>query len=401
MARASKSSKAPVEGEDQTAPGAGSAPETVAAGAPVDSAPAGNGDGDEAPAAPEPAAEPATESPVEPIPAAPPARSGGGFWPMLLGGVLAALIGFAAAWLLRDGQAVDPAALDARLAAQEQALDALSARITPPPPAPDLTPLASGIAALDSRADATETRAAALNDTLNALAARVDALERAPAPDGSLPDTALAAWQRDLDGLRRDLAALTARVDALGDGLDARDAAMRAEMTRQAEDAGASATAALRAAALAQVQAALESGAPFADALAEATDAPPPTLAALAVTGAPTLADLRDGFPAAARAALAAARGAGLAQDGGGVAGWLRGALNIRSTAPRAGDDPDAVLSRAEAALGAGDLDAALAGVAALPDAVRAALGDWLAQAGARQQALAEAAALAHDADGG
>ena len=62
---------------------------------------------------------------------------------------------------------------------------------------------------------------------------------------------------------------------------------------------------------------------------------------------------------------------------------------------PRAGDGPDAILSRAEAALAGDDLDAALAELDALPEVVRAAMGDWLAGAEARQQALAEAAALA------
>ena len=57
--------------------------------------------------------------------------------------------------------------------------------------------------------------------------------------------------------------------------------------------------------------------------------------------------------------------------------------------APRDGDDPDAVLSRAEAALQSGDLQAALDTLTALPDVARAELADWTARATHRIDVLA------------
>ncbi|PKP84319.1 MAG: hypothetical protein CVT80_08855, partial [Alphaproteobacteria bacterium HGW-Alphaproteobacteria-2] len=101
-----------------------------------------------------------------------------------------------------------------------------------------------------------------------------------------------------------------------------------------------------------------------------------------------TLAELRRAFPEAARAGLAAALQA-TAGDGLGAraVGFLRTQVGARSLDPRAGDDPDAVLSRAEAALDAGALADALAELQALPVAGRAAMAEWLARAEARQAA--------------
>jgi hypothetical protein len=52
------------------------------------------------------------------------------------------------------------------------------------------------------------------------------------------------------------------------------------------------------------------------------------------------------------------------------------------------------VLSRAEAALAAGDLDAALAELGALPEAARAPLAGWIATVETRRAAEAGLAAL-------
>ncbi|MGB3556503.1 MAG: hypothetical protein WBA25_17880, partial [Jannaschia sp.] len=56
---------------------------------------------------------------------------------------------------------------------------------------------------------------------------------------------------------------------------------------------------------------------------------------------------------------------------------------------PRDGDDADAVLSRAEAAIRAGDVATALTEVEALPDDARAELSDWIARAETRRAAQA------------
>jgi hypothetical protein len=148
-----------------------------------------------------------------------------------------------------------------------------------------------------------------------------------------------------------------------------------------------------RGAALAALSAGLEAGAPFEAELAALGSEPSEALARAAAGGVPTLAGLRDTFPEASRAALAAAREAGAA-DTDGLGGALRSFFSVRSTAPREGEDPDAVLSRAEAALAGGRLEEALSEIAALPEPARAALADWTAGAEARAAALAALDAL-------
>jgi hypothetical protein len=119
-------------------------------------------------------------------------------------------------------------------------------------------------------------------------------------------------------------------------------------------------------------------------------------LAAHAATGVPTLQSLTDSFPDAARAALEAAL---KAQMG---ASWtdraltfLRTETGIRSLDPREGNDPDAVLSRAEAAVQDDRLAEALAELAALPPEGQAAMQPWVDQAKVRIAALAATTEIA------
>jgi len=121
----------------------------------------------------------------------------------------------------------------------------------------------------------------------------------------------------------------------------------------------------------------------------------PAVLAANAELGVPTLADLKLGFTAPARAALDASR----RELAGGSAGQRIGAflqtqLGARSTVPRDGDGPDAILSRAEAAIAEGALNAALAELSGLPAAGQAEMADWVAMAQTRIDAQAAIAAL-------
>ena len=113
----------------------------------------------------------------------------------------------------------------------------------------------------------------------------------------------------------------------------------------------------------------------------------------MAEDGVPTQAELEADFPDAARAALAAVR----AETGdlpGSVGDFFRTQLGIRSLEPREGDDADAILSRADAAVSEGRLDAALSEIAGLPEVAQSALSDWTARAEARRDALAAADAM-------
>jgi hypothetical protein len=223
--------------------------------------------------------------------------------------------------------------------------------------------------------------------------------------------------EADLGALDADLSDLTDSVGALDTRLGRNEAAMTdlSDRISQAEAASAAAAEEARTAAEALAEArsraaaaetqarageavaaldrALDAGAPFAEELSALETlgiAAPEPLAQAATDGLPSLASLRESFPEAARAALSAARDQGLVEDGGGVVGFLRGQLGVRSVVPREGDDADAVLSRAGRQLDQGNLDAALAEIAALPDPAQAAMSGWIAQA--RTLAEAEAA---------
>ena len=344
-----------------------------------------------------------------------------GAMPLFMGGVLTAVLGFAVAWVLRD-QLADT--LTPTVAAQGERIAALEAKPEPEPPAPpDLTPLQTAIADLDTRIatevtglqsalDASAAPLTILNDKLTALDERLTAVERAPAADGSLTSVAIASWQEEIrqmqDALveqQNQIAAFVAQVDAtdtaalearLAELTDAADAQLAAART-EAEMLQATAARTTARAAMDRILAALDAGTaydvPLGD-LVEAGLTVPPELASHAA-GLPTLDALQDDFPAAARAALDVARTEGLADDGGNrFVSFLRDQFNVRSVTPQEGTDPDAVLSRAEAALDEGRLADTLAEVASLPEVVRAAMSGWTGQAEARSAALAAANAL-------
>lgn len=375
---------------------------------------------------------PAPHATLPPAPVATPPRRGSIF-PALAGGVIAAGLGFGVAQVVPDGWPMGGTAqVEAALARQAQEIARLSSALAEFPtaaPPPDLAPLTAEIAALADRLAATESTVAALppppevpadpTPRIEALSARIAALEALPPGTviegnaGGDP-AALAALQTEIAALQADLAgqaeaskaaaetAAAAVAAAASDAKAALEAAKAEAAQLQAATAGA-ATAAATAAALGRVQAALETGAPFVsavEALAAAGAAVPPVLADNAAAGLPTLASLQASFPAAARAGLDASLRADMGETTAERFGsFLRTQTGARSLEPREGTDPDAVLSRAEAALREGQLPAAIAEIAALPDPGQAALADWVAQATRRIDASAAVQALAGAVD--
>jgi hypothetical protein len=344
--------------------------------------------------APEPTPPPAAK-PAEPAPVVTQKSSG---LPLLLGFVLGALIAAAAGVAtLRYAPdylalpSADLSGMEAALGDQQAAMAALQARVEELSAAPATDPaIADRLAQLES---ATPPDVTVLSDRLDELAARLDALPSAPAVGGADP--------AELQALRDQIAALQSgtavseQATALAAEAEQRLAEARDAAAALAAETQAATAAALRQAALGRVAAAVETGAPYASALAELGEVPP-ALADHATTGVPSLARLQDRFPAAARRALEAA----LTADMGAswtdrVTNFLRSQTGARSLTPREGNDPDAILSRAEAALASGDLTAALAEIATLPEAAKNAMADWTAEADQRQQAVQALAALA------
>ncbi|MDB4053040.1 hypothetical protein N9499_03720 [Octadecabacter sp.] len=332
---------------------------------------------------PEPQADPAPETNAQQTQSA-----GAGFLPLLLGGVVAGAIGYSVAtyFPMNDGS-VD---VSVQMQAQADQLAALEAKLADIP-AVDLSGVEAQIASVGDQAAALS---GAIDTNFADLDARLTEVEKRPGADGTLSDTALAAYQRELEQLRADLEIQQATMMSAVTQAETDLAAARAEAEALEQEALASAEAAASRAALNRVSTAIETGAPFADALGDLGGDLPAALSSAAENGVATTAELTSDFPAAARAALATARAEGVSDESGGLGGFLRNQFDVRSTAPQEGSSPDAVLSRAEAAIKEGRVADALAEIEALPEVARAEMTDWTAQATERADVLDAVATL-------
>lgn len=299
----------------------------------------------------------------------------GGFFPMLLGGVAAAAIGFGLARSgvlegmplpgLEAGQSL-LTEIDDRTKAQQTLVSDLQARIA----ALEAAPQPQAMLELPDFAPAIDD----LTTQIGVLAGRIDALEARPIAEGAAVDpqaqVALADARAELDQIRTALAAQQAQIATLSD--EAAQAEAQAQLSAQA---------AMTRAAVTRIVTALDAGTGYTEALNDLSAANvevPTILLEQADTGVPTLAALQADFPDLARDALRAAR---QAQNPGGIGGFFETQLGLRSLQPREGDDPDAILSRAEAALRDGRLSDTLAEIARLPEEAATVLADWQAQA--------------------
>lgn len=350
------------------------------------------------------------ESVVEELPpaTAAPAPRRGGVLSLIFGGGIAALLGAGAAIYALPQvpqewtryvlpQQTEDTALQARLAQQQsqiaQLAQDLAAVKAAPGPAPDL----SGVqTALDEAVAAGQ----GMQGALDALAARVTALEQGGTSGGAPADSA--GLQAQIDALKaavqqagsaqsvtqEQIAAAAAEAKARIDEAEAQAAKLRAESEAAAKRAMAQAAAA-------RVTAAFDSGAALAPALADA-EAAGLAVPDLLKSDIPTLAAVQAEFAEAARQALTLSR----KETAGGSMGEKIGAFLLaqtgaRSLEPKEGSDPDAVLSRAQAAVDAGNLDVALSEITALPQAGQTALQSWAAVAGQRVAAAKAVADMA------
>ena len=344
----------------------------------------------------------AEDSPADPAAVAPqrPAKQKNGLLGFILGGAIVAGAGFGVAkYAFPETGAADAiAALQTRLDAKAGDDASLRAEIAdlaarPIAAAPDAT-LGDRVAAVEAAlADRPDT--AALEARVTTLEDRLTAIEAASAGGEGAPAAALAAMDREMKALRSEMEAQKGAGSALTADIEAASAAAQARL--DAAEAGAQAAA--RQAALSHVRAAFESGAPLGPALdgLKALGADVPAALVTATDGLPSLLFLQDGFAEPARAALDASIRADMGEGWADrLTAFLRSQSGARSLTPREGPDPDAVLSRAEAALRGGDVTTSLAELAGLPPAGTEAMKAWVADATRRldaQQAIAELSA--------
>ena len=203
------------------------------------------------------------------------------------------------------------------------------------------------------------------------------------------------------DEMEQRLEGLTASVQAIRDAsadvqlppeLEGRIEALAAQVESIAADLSTAGSAQSRSIAMIGVRAAAETGAPYGLLLLEAgfeeADLPEIVRAHQEV-GIATISELRESFPEASRAAVRAAEMAP-GPDGvaGGIGSLLRSIFQVRPLTPIEGDDPPALLSRAEALVRANQLRDAIEVLDALPEAGRLAMEAWLDRANARLNVL-------------
>jgi len=346
-------------------------------------------------------AEPAAEAPVATAPTPTEPAKRGGFGPALIGGILAAALGFLAARtevldaVLPDALKSNDlsgavAALEGAGTKQDAALAALKSEVAAIDQ-PDMAAVNAQLAAitaeitpLKAESEAQQARLQDIEARLGPMATRLEDLEKRPMTEGA-SDEAIAAYDRELAALRDAVAAQRADAEKMIEEARASEDAARA----LEENAASAARHAQNQAIATRLHGALDSGAAYGAILAELAAAGvvvPEALNASANDGVATLASLSESFPNAARAALSAARSD--AGDGGGLGGFLQRQLGARSVEPREGEGPDAILSRAEAAVTGGDLEHALADIATLPETARTAMQGWVDIATIRLTAL-------------
>lgn len=316
-----------------------------------------------------------------------------GFVPTLIGGAIAAGLGFAAAQFGTFGEddTLFRTDTETALAAQREQVQSLISRVDSVEDSVqtiDLAPLQGAVDGVQGQFADLDQVLAALGGRIDALDTRMTELEKQPMSQALSPE-AVAAYEREMQALRDAVAAQKAEVESLA-----------AEAIAAQNDANTQAQLAESRSALADLTARLQAGDPYAEPLsiltANGVDVPQ-AVADAAEEGVPTLAALVSDFPDAARAALKTARTVEAPEQGGGFGSFLQSQLGARSVVPREGDDADAVLSRAEAAVKGGDLATALEEIAKLPAEAQAELSDWTARASLRRDALAGAATLAQD----
>ncbi len=322
-----------------------------------------------------------------------------GFFPALIGGIIAACLGFFAG----KSQVIDPylpeawrgaqngevvASLESRVAEQGERITELSEAVAgfavPDTSALEgqVSDLSSSLGGLPGQMQAQGEQLSTLGDSVAQLESRLSELEKRPISEG-ISEDAIAAYEAEIDKLRESITNQRSEVEAM------------VEEARQMEvKAAADAQAAANRATAARLREQVSSGAAYAGRLDELRSAGveiPEPLAAHAQEGIATMAVLRDAWNPAARDALATAREA---DRGTGFRAFLERQTGARSVVPREGDDPDAVLSRAQAHLTRGDVQMALDQLDALPEPAQEALSDWTSMARTRLETVAAADAL-------
>lgn len=306
----------------------------------------------------------------------------GWIWVALVAVAILSGGGIATVWLVEAAtQQADAERIEARLRADMAGAIAEAADERMGELRTQLREIQERVANIPDRATAKETEAAMalLAEKIDGLAERIGDLEKRPQAvqaDGA-SEEAVASAAADAKRNADKLAALADRL-----------AKLEATQESQAPEAERKQTLVV---AVGQLREALNDSKPFASELESVTAlggaevrAMTADIAPHAASGIPTAAELRKRFGPVAKKILAAESAP---KDGDWVDKALSQAsdvVSIRKVGPVEGDDPGAIVSRAEAQLAASDLQSAVDELGGLEGAPAEAAKDWLAQARAR-----------------
>lgn len=326
-----------------------------------------------------------------------PLSTKGSFLPMFVGGIICAGLGFGAAVLTQQQSPLwpkDQAQIEFQAKTENQFIEItkklveLEARPIPDVKQADLSTIKNElgtIANLEASIRAVATKATEVEN-------RLSALEKSTI-EAAIPDELIAQYRAEIKDINEFLETQRAQIQGYMD--DAQSKAKAAETFAR--------TATVRGA-LDKMSVAIDSGLGFSDIMADlekAIDGPiPDALSSTAEAGVATLQDLSISFATGARVALSTARseidqGQGLAKIGN----FLKSQFNARSVVPKDGDDPDAVLSRAEALVRDGKISDALDEIYKLSDSAQSEMAEWIANAKARVAAQQAITSLKNDLD--
>lgn len=335
--------------------------------------------------------------------------SKGGLLALVAGGIIAAVIGFLAADYINPpapiaDNSAEITAISADYTAKIEKLETRIATLENSPTAK----LEQDIAALkQSLSGQSETVGQKLTQIEADLSDRLEKLESAgdrltenlniSGEDISDATAALIArYGADIDAIKEQIAAqmddreaLEKRLDEVADKASAQLSVARGKVKELSQEIVESAQSVDLSAAKEKLRAAIEAGKSYADVLADIAAETgldiPDALSDGAENGVATLTDLQESYPDAARLALKASVQAE-AGDGFGskLGAFIKAQLGARSLEEKEGDGADAVLSRAEAALGRAELGAAVDLIRQLPPDGIVAFSDWLKAADTR-----------------
>lgn len=320
-----------------------------------------------------------------------------GFLPVVLGGVIAAGLGAGAAIYalpqipaqylpasLQPAPPVDTTALDAAIADQGARIDSMSdaiAAIPAPVAGIDIAPIEAALSAANAKIEALGAQVSTVENQMAALGDR--ALQSDPAAAAAMQQvqSEIAQMKALIEEGRDSSTAAKAQIEAAAEEAAARISGAEVEAAKLRADAEQDAANSRAKAAIAQLGAAIETGVAKEAALVALNDVGI-TVPEVLVSDVASIEELRASFEPAARDALSVSRKV-TAGDGAmnKIGAFLITQTGVRSLKPQEGDDPDAVLSRAGALTGAGQLADALSEITKLPAEGQEAMGAWVVTA--------------------